>query len=236
MHSEQHEAKAKADGLDKRTIFSYFCPMAGKLQRAIFGIAEDNYGYVTVAEATEVGVSRHRLADLARLGSLDQVSFGVYRIVDFPASELDSYFAATLWPQGTRGVLSHETALDLWDLCDVNPAKLHLTVPRGHRVRREVPALYKLHHTDLSDDEITLHEGIPITTVERTLWDCLRGGTRRDLLLKAIDAAMARNILSDAAAMDLRGELATSSNAAGRQATSNVDRVTHSLSVSSRST
>jgi predicted transcriptional regulator of viral defense system len=26
-------------------------------------------------------------------------------------------------------VISHDTALDLWDLCDVNPAKVHVTVP-----------------------------------------------------------------------------------------------------------
>ena len=44
--------------------------MPGKLQRALFEIAEDNHGYVTTGQAAEIGVSRHRLADLARLGAM----------------------------------------------------------------------------------------------------------------------------------------------------------------------
>ncbi len=38
---------------------------------------------------------------------------------------------ATLWPRGAHGALSHETALDLYGLSDVNPAKIHITVPHG---------------------------------------------------------------------------------------------------------
>ncbi len=41
--------------------------------------------------------------------------------------------AAALWPKGIQGVLTHDTALDLWDVSDVNPAKTHITVPHGHR-------------------------------------------------------------------------------------------------------
>jgi len=181
--------------------------MAGKLQRALFEIAEDNYGYVTSAQATGAGVSRHGLADLARLGSLQRVAHGVYRIVDFPASQYDTFFEATLWPQGTRAVLSHDTALDLWDLCDVNPAKVHLTIPKAHRVRRQVPALYVLHAADLKPIDIGSFEGIPTTTVQRTLRDCIASGTRRDLLNQAIDKAVATRAIDASIADDFRREL-----------------------------
>lgn len=186
--------------------------MPGKLQRAIFEIAEDNYGYVTTTQAAGIGVSRRGLADLARLGALHRVAYGVYRIVDFPASELDSYYEATLWPQGVRGVLSHESALDLRELCDVNPAKVHVTVPRAHRVRREVPALYVLHHADLEPADLDSFEGIPITTVERTLRDCIEAGTRHDLLEQALATAVERQAILGASAEDLRHALASRGN------------------------
>jgi predicted transcriptional regulator of viral defense system len=44
--------------------------------------------------------------------------------------------AAALWPQGIQGVLTHDTALDLWDVSDVNPAKIHITV-RADTARSE---------------------------------------------------------------------------------------------------
>lgn len=183
--------------------------MPGKLQRALFEIAEDNYGFVTTSQAIEIGVSRHRLADLARLGTIQRVAYGVYRIVDFPATQLDSYFEATLWPQGVRGVLSHETALDLWDLCDVNPAKVHITVPRSHRVRRQVPALYVLHHDDFDPTDLDNFEGIPITAVERTLRDCITAGSRHDLIEQAIANAVERRAITAATADRLREALAS---------------------------
>lgn len=189
--------------------------MAGKLQRAIYEVAEDNYGYVTTSQAAEIGVSRRGLADLARLGAMQRTSYGVYRIVDFPVTPLDSYFEATIWPLGVRGVLSHETALDLWDLCDVNPAKVHFTVPSAHRFRREVPPLYVVHHDDLDDADVGKFEGIPITTVERTLRDCIEAGTRRDLLQQAITNAVERRSLTTAAAAKFHGALDGSSSTAG---------------------
>lgn len=42
---------------------------------------------------------------------------------------------ATSWASG-RGVLSHDTALDLHELCDINPAKVHLTLPPDYSPRR----------------------------------------------------------------------------------------------------
>ena len=61
---------------------------------------------------------------------------GLYRLDPFPAHALDSYRKATLWPYGVEGVLSHETALDLYELSDVNPAMIHITVPKRYRLRR----------------------------------------------------------------------------------------------------
>jgi hypothetical protein len=77
---------------------------------------------------------------------------------------------ATLWPgRGVRGVLSDETALELYGLSDVNPAKIDVTVPRAHRIRRKIPSAYRIHHEDLPGRDVTLFEGIPIVTPARAI-------------------------------------------------------------------
>jgi predicted transcriptional regulator of viral defense system len=60
-------------------------------------------------------------------------------------------------------------ALELHGLSDVNPTKIHLTVPRAHRVQREIPAAYALHREDLDPRDITAHDGIPIVTPTRAV-------------------------------------------------------------------
>jgi predicted transcriptional regulator of viral defense system len=67
---------------------------------------------------------------------------------------------ATLWPRG-GGVICHDTALDVHGLCDINPAKIHITVRKDMRITRRIPALYRLHYRDLEEHETTWHEGHP---------------------------------------------------------------------------
>jgi hypothetical protein len=56
-----------------------------------------------------------------------------------------------------RGALSHETALDLYELCDVNPAAIHLTVLKGFRTRKQVPSAYRLHYANLTPGDVRWH-------------------------------------------------------------------------------
>lgn len=149
-------------------------------------IAAEQQGYVTQDDARAAGVAASTLARMAERGTLVRSSHGVYRVPLIPAGPLDQYREATLWPRGVRGVLSDETALDLHDLSDVNPAKIHITVPRAHRRQREVPALYVVHRVDLTPDEITAHEGIPIVTPARAVLDVARSGLGPALVRQAI--------------------------------------------------
>ena len=119
---------------------------------------------MTPDDARELDINPMTLVRMAERGQIERRGTGLYRFPLTPASRLDPYMEATLWPRGTHGVLSHETALELYELSDVHPAKIHLTVPRGHRVRRGVPPAYVLHHENLEPDQITQHEGIAIVT------------------------------------------------------------------------
>jgi predicted transcriptional regulator of viral defense system len=45
-------------------------------------------------------------------------------------------------------VYSHHTALSLYDLSDLNPSKLHMTVPMDFRRNSEIPGILVLHFAD----------------------------------------------------------------------------------------
>ena len=65
--------------------------------------------------------------------------------------------------------MSHETALQAYELSDVMPAKIHLTVPKSFR--KQAPEEALLHYADLPDDAIRKQDGYRITTPLRTLLD-----------------------------------------------------------------
>ena len=50
-----------------------------------------------------------------------------------------------LWTGNPDAALSHETALAVHDLCDINPSAIHVFVPKGARIRRSRGESYVLH-------------------------------------------------------------------------------------------
>jgi predicted transcriptional regulator of viral defense system len=146
--------------------------LPGSAYNTIYELAADQSGYVTTSQAGTWGISKETLAKMAARGVLERVSWGVYRLVQFPISEAGQYVEASLWPLSVRGTISHESALALYGLSDVNPAKIHITVPRRSRIQREVPRTLVIHRADLSAADTRLLEGIPITTPERAIRDC----------------------------------------------------------------
>lgn len=181
--------------------------MPGSIYETLYDIAAEQYGLVTADDAREHGVPMSRLVNMARRGTLERRSHGVYRVHSFPPSPLDLYMEAALWPIGARGVLSHETALDLHGLSDVNPTKIHITLPPHHRPRRNVPKLYVIHHANLEPDEVTAFEGIPIVTPERAIRDSYESHIGPALIRQAIDDAARRGLLSTTRADHLREDL-----------------------------
>lgn len=178
--------------------------MPGRVFTQLLEVAQDQHGYVTPRDARALNVNPLRLQDLVRQGLAERVAHGVYRIALVPVTALDQYMEASLWPQAARGVLCAETALDLHELCDVNPATIHVTVPAGYRPRRDVPKLYTLHYRDLDDRDVTRHEGIPIVTPYRAILDGIDSHLGPRLLGQAIDNAKARGLLTREQLADVR--------------------------------
>jgi predicted transcriptional regulator of viral defense system len=170
-------------------------------------IAADRHGLVTTEDAIAVGYARGTIDKMARRGQLERVARGIYRIPFLPGGELAAYMAAALWPQGTTGVLTHETALDLWDVSDINPAKTHLTVPARHRPQREVPRNLVIHREDLDPADVTTIEGVPVVTLEKAIRQCAEAHVGLDLLEQAVRHGRERGLLRRQVADALTTEL-----------------------------
>ena len=181
--------------------------MPGRAYDALFALATDQFGYITREQSLAAGFADKTLRQMARRGVVDHIGRGLYRFKAFPPGPLDAYMEAVLWPHRMTGVLSHETALALYDLSDANPAKIHITVPKKHSITREAPPSYEIHHSDLEQDEITWREGLPLTTVERTIRDCHQTNLRRGLLEQALEQARARGLITAAKERRLRTEI-----------------------------
>jgi predicted transcriptional regulator of viral defense system len=179
-------------------------------------VAADQHGLFTLEDARAVGYADNSVAQMARRERLDRVSQGVYRIPFLPSGPLGSYMQAALWPRGVSGVLSHATALDLWDVSDINPAKIHITVPRVHRPQRTVPAGYVIHREDVDDDDVTTIEGIPVVTLERAVRQCAADHLGADLLEQAVRRGRTSGLLTAAQAGTLTGDLGLDRIAAER--------------------
>lgn len=185
--------------------------MPGSEYEKVLELAVDQHGYVTTSQAREGDASADALRKMATRGTLERVSWGVYRVPTFPPSPYAEYMEASLWPAGVRGVISHQSALALRGLSDVSPSAIHITVPDGFRIRRNVPAYLMVHHADLTDDEVTLFEGIPTTAVARTIDDCRRAHLGPALLRQALEDAEREGFLSPVEAVDLKKQTLPSS-------------------------
>lgn len=180
--------------------------------RTLYDLAEDQMGFVTMAQAADAGVHPMTMVMMTKRGTLNRASRGVYRLVEFPAHALSQYMQATLWPYSRRGVLSHETALSLYELSDVAPALVHVTVPIGIRIQRVIPTYLVIHHADLPLTDVVALERMPITTPARTISDCIASHSGPAIVRQAIESGRRRGILDAATARRLERELDAATN------------------------
>jgi len=157
--------------------------------------AQQQYGFLTPEDAREVGVNPTQLRLMAARHTLERRGWGLYRMPTVPPTDLDAYMEAVLWT-GRRGVLSHETALDLYDLCDVNPSAIHLTVPRDFRTRKDMSPAYRLHRGEVDEADVRWHEGIPIVAVEQAIVGGIEDHLGWHLIGQAIETARARGLIT----------------------------------------
>lgn len=167
---------------------------------ALYSSALPQSGYVTTEDVRAAGYSSPLLEYHVRMGRLQRVRRGIFRLTNFPSSEHEDLVIA--WPWSTRyGVFSHETALSLHDLSDVLPSKQNLTVPSSWRKRRiREPANIVLHFDEIPGNQKGWFGSVPVTTPIRTLSDCALNSTPREFVIQAMKQGAKRGLFSLAAA------------------------------------
>ena len=156
----------------------------------LYVTAEAQAGYFTAAQARLAGFSHALVSYHVQAGLFERICPGVYRLKRFPASPNEDLFIAWL-RVGQRAVISHDSALALYDLSDLLPNAIHLTVPRT--ASRRHPGL-RLHTNWLEPGEVTHYAGLPVTTVPRTIADVAARGLGEELVRQAIAEALQRGL------------------------------------------
>lgn len=134
------------------------------------------------------GVPSSTIDHRARTGVYEVLHPRVYRLAAAPDSSLTRVTAAVL-AAGDAAVLSHRSAAHLWELrgCRL-PDEVDVLVPRQRRSSRSLRHVRLRTTACLPDAHSTIHHGVPVTRVARTLWDVAACSTYRELRTAAVDA------------------------------------------------
>jgi very-short-patch-repair endonuclease len=146
-------------------------------------LAARQHGVVSRRQLAAIGIDDSGIRRRAAQGRLHRVHQGVYA-VGHPALTAEGRWMAAVIACGQGAVLSHLDAAALWRIYDGTGARVHVTVGSSRRA-----AGLWLHRTRRIDpDDATVKDGIPVTTVARTLVD-LTDVLSRDRILRAIREA-----------------------------------------------
>jgi predicted transcriptional regulator of viral defense system len=130
-------------------------------------IAARQHGVVTAAQLDEVGLSSATIAYWARTGRLHKVHRGVYAVGHDRLSEKGQYMAAVL-AAGKGAALAGLSAAALWKAWRRKVPQIEVLTP----ARRRQHAGFHVRTTrHIHPSDITEHDGVPITTMARTLVD-----------------------------------------------------------------
>ena len=167
--------------------------------RRLFDFAQQQQGFFTTKQAKAAGFAENTHPFHVQVGNWVREHRGIYRLTLFPTAERPDLVLWALWSRNRNeeieGVYSHHTALSLYDLSDLNPAKLHLTVPTDFRRNSDIPGILVLHYANLPDSDVQAAQGFKFTRPLRTILDLIEADTVeqrfiRQALRQAIDRGL----------------------------------------------
>jgi predicted transcriptional regulator of viral defense system len=164
-------------------------------RRALFDVASEQRGHFSTDQAAKAGYARDMLTYHDQRGTFQRVHCGVYRLRDYPSSPRDELVAAWLTVGSDVAVVSHESAPDQWGLSEVVPGLIHLTVLRAQRSLANTPPSGATVHTTTrhwADGDVRTHEGVRLTSPERTILDAAEAGTQPEQVDMAVAQVLAR--------------------------------------------
>jgi len=157
-------------------------------------------GYFDRGDALAHHLSDRALSYHVQTGRFERVFPGVFRLRNAPYSPHDDLWRAWVWTN-YRGAIARESALAFYGLSDVMPSQVQLTAPPAFN--RRVPAEFAVQRARLTRDDLTVRDGIAVTTPARSIIDAAAAGADPAQIQRAVHEALQRGLVAVA---DLRSE------------------------------
>jgi putative AbiEi antitoxin of type IV toxin-antitoxin system len=156
--------------------------------RSLSLLARRQYGMVGRTQLLEAGWSKEEIDWRIRKGRLHPVHAGVYAVGHKVISRLGHWMAAVL-ASGPEAVLSRWSAAALWMIRPNSRERIDVTVGHGSLSSASI----RRHISAVPADERTVRDGIPVTSVHRTIFD-LAAAEDVDVVSAMIKEAEYRNL------------------------------------------
>lgn len=166
-------------------------------------LAARQHGVVSAAQLKQLGYSTSAIGRAGSAGRLHRLHRGVYAVGHRRLTKHAHCLAAVL-ACGCSALLSHSAAAWLWGISRTYSVPIDVTVARGTRSK---PSIHLHQARALGDGERSNREGIPVTSVPRTLLDLATvvSGERLERMierseqlrlfdLRAVDSLLARTV------------------------------------------
>ncbi|MGH2963711.1 MAG: DUF559 domain-containing protein [Solirubrobacterales bacterium] len=167
---------------------------------------ERQHGVIARAQLLETGFHPQAIKHRIAKGRLHPILRGVYAVGRPQVTTRGSWMAAVL-SCGSGAVLSHASALALWEIGGESRGPIEISVPtQGGRRRTGVIVHCR---AALHANDVTQHDGIPVTAPIRTLVDiaCRLGSRRLERAIRESDTRGLCNPEELRAALDeMRGQ------------------------------
>jgi predicted transcriptional regulator of viral defense system len=168
-----------------------------ELDGVIARLARQQHGRIARRQLLTLGFGADAIDYRLAHSRLHVVYRGVYAVGhDVPTREAN-WMAAVL-AGGEGAVLAYRDAGALWGFRRHARAVIEVTTPRSQRLRRGI----QFHRSSLPFDEVTTEDGIPVTTVPRTLLD-LATVLRPRQLERALNEAETMRLWDELSLLDL---------------------------------
>lgn len=138
----------------------------GTTDSRIAAIAGRQHGLVTTRQLFGLGLTRQAVARRAATGRMHRVRQGVYA-VGHTAATADGHLLAAVLTFGDPARASHRAAASLWRVRARSSAAVDVTIPGSARSRDDL----RVFRRPVAADERAVIDGIPVTSLARTLVD-----------------------------------------------------------------
>lgn len=132
----------------------------------ISALARRQYGVVARWQLKERGWGEEEIRWRIGTGRLHRLHAGVYS-VGHRVIPKEGWWMAAVLASGPEALLSHHTAAALWGIRGYSGGAVHVTVPHKSTSTKRI----RRHFSVIPPDERAVEEGIPVTSVHRTIFD-----------------------------------------------------------------